>query len=95
MDFHNLPKGQELLCLIGLFSSFPIVIEVSTTAHHYVLPKLDEIFSLMGIPEEIRTDNGPPFKSLCEQFDIKHIKTTPEWPQETFKIFIMIFIQKI
>ena len=45
----------------------------------------------MGIPDKLRSDNGPPFqghqfKQFCEQFGIQHIKTTPEWPQANGKI---------
>ena len=91
IDFHILPNGHELMSIIDLFSSFPIVVEVPTTAHHYVLPKMDSIFSLMGFPEDIRSDNGPPFqgrqfKEFCEKFGIHHTKTTPEWPQANGKI---------
>ena len=90
-DFHILPDGTELLSIIDLFSSFPVVVGVPTTAHIYVIPKLESIFSLMGIPEFIRTDNGPPFqgynfKDFCRNYGIKHIKTTPEWPQANGKI---------
>ena len=91
IDFHILPNGRELMNVIDLFSSFPIVVEVQTTAHHYVLPKLDSIFSLMGFPEDIRSDNGPPFQGhqfqeFCKQYGIHHTKTTPEWPQANGKI---------
>ena len=91
IDFHSLPNGSELMCIIDLCSSFPIVVDVPSTAHHHILPKLDTIFDLMGFPEEIRTDNGPPFQghhfeSFCKNFGIKHIKSTPEWPEANGKV---------
>ena len=91
IDFHCLPDGKQLLGTIDLFSSFPIVEEVPTTAYNYVIPKLEATFSLIGFPEEIRTDNGPQFqgqhfKDFCDKYGIKHIKTTPEWPQANGKI---------
>ena len=86
VDFHSLPDGRELMGVIDLFSSFPVVLEVPTTAHHYVLPKLDTIFSLMGIPDKLRSDNGPPFQShaiskFLKSYNIKHRKITPLWPR--------------
>ena len=51
-----------------------------------VVQKLDKIFSVHGIPREIKTDNGPPFSS--EEFaryvnilGINHKPVTPYWPQ--------------
>ncbi len=49
IDFHCLPDGKELLGVIDLFSSFPIVEEVPTSAYNYVIPKLEVMFSLIGI----------------------------------------------
>ena len=51
-----------------------------------VIPKLDKIFSVHGIPETVKTDNGPPFSG--DDFD-RYLKTlgityepsTPCWPQ--------------
>ena len=58
-------------------SRMPVVEEVISTAAEYVLPKLDSIFSLMGIPSILKTDNGPPFighkfEEFCKYFGIKH-----------------------
>lgn len=105
MDFHGpLSNGHELLCVIDELSKFPVVLEVNSTAAQYVLPKLDSLFSLMGIPEVVKTDNGPPFqgkdfKDFCDEFGIKHRRITPAWPQangqvEVFNRNIKRIIQK-
>lgn len=39
---------------------------VSTTSAVAVIPRLDKIFSMFGIPEEFKSDNGPPFQ--CREF---------------------------
>lgn len=36
---------------------------VSTTSAAAVIPRLDKIFSMFGIAEECKSDNGPPFQS--------------------------------
>lgn len=47
---------------------------------------LHETFCRYGIPESIRSDNGPQFvseslQSFCKEFGIELRKTTPYWPQ--------------
>ena len=80
------------------------MVEVKTTASQYVLPELNNIFSLMGVPEELKSDNGPPFKGnefsdFCDEFGVKHRKITPAWPQangqvENFNKNLKRLIQK-
>ena len=78
--------------------------EVNSTAAHHVLPKLDSLFSLMGIPVVVKTDNGPPFQGeefnkFCNDYGISHRKVTPVWPQangqvEVFNRNLKRIIQK-
>lgn len=47
---------------------------------------MKEIFSKLGIPKSIRTDNGrqyvsDEFKSFCSENNISLIRTPPYWPQ--------------
>lgn len=47
---------------------------------------LHETFCRFGMPESIKTDNGPQFISselleFCNKFGIEHRRTTPYWPQ--------------
>lgn len=47
---------------------------------------LHETFCRFGMPTSLKTDNGPQFisnelEAFCEEFGIKHIRTTPYWPQ--------------
>ncbi len=87
MDFFGpLPNGKELLVLMDEFSRLPIVEEIKTTASDHVIPVLDSIFSLLGIPVEVKTDNGPPFngskfKEFSEYLGFRHRKITPLLPQ--------------
>ena len=86
MDFFGpIPNGNELMVILDEFSRFPVVEEVKTTAAEYVLPKMDDVFSLMGIPTDLGTDNGPPFNgsrftSFCDYYGINHTKITPYHP---------------
>jgi hypothetical protein len=51
-----------------------------------IIPVFDEIFSLFGIPEELKTDNGPSFQSIefrnfAEYLGFRHPRITPLWPK--------------
>ena len=77
---------EYLLVVIDRYSRFPEVEIVRSTKATVVIPKLDKIFSVHGIPELVKTDNGPPFSG--EEFDrylktlgIKYEPSNPCWPQ--------------
>jgi hypothetical protein len=87
MDFFGpLPNKNELMVVRDEMSRFPLVEEVKKTAAEHVCPALDKIFSLLGIPSQLKTDNGPPFNghkfnNFCTHMGIKHRKVTPEHPE--------------
>ena len=81
-----LPSGEYLLVLIDRYSRYPEVEIVRSTKAACVIPKLDKIFTVHGIPYKIVSDNGPPFNG--DDFDrymkalgIEHDPVTPYWPQ--------------
>ncbi|CAF0957951.1 unnamed protein product [Brachionus calyciflorus] len=81
-----LANGKEIIGVIDEHSKFPVVYEVESTSFSNISRVLDDLFSLIGILERIKTDNGPPFQGFefaefCHVFGIKHRKITPEWPQ--------------
>ena len=90
-DFHGpLPSGEKLLVILDEYSRFPIVHIMRTTTADAVINKLDGTFSLFGYPDEIKTDNGPPFDSnklaeYLQQCSIHHRKITPLHPQSNAK----------
>ena len=43
-----------------MYSRFPEAEIVSSTSAKATIPKLDAIFARQGIPETLRSDNGPP-----------------------------------
>ena len=59
---------------------------VRSTSAETVIPVVDNVFSLLGYPEIVKSDNGPPFnghlwKAFMQENDIRHRKITPLWPQ--------------
>ena len=86
IDFSGpFPNGDYCLVVIDEYSRFPVVEIVTSTAANKVIRVLDKVFSMHGMPETVKSDNGPPFQSFefrkfMEYCGIKHRKITPLWP---------------
>ena len=85
LDFAEV-EGCYVLVIIDDHSRFPIVQIINSTAAKIVIPKLESVFSLFGIPSVVKTDNGPPFNGhefaeFSVNLGFKHRKVTPLWPE--------------
>lgn len=81
-----LPSGHNLLVIVDYFSRFTEVIIMKQITAQLTVKALHETFCRFGMPESIKTDNGPQFissdlQAFCKQFGIQHRRTTPYWPQ--------------
>lgn len=87
VDFMGpLPSGHSLFVIVDYFSRFTEAIVMKTITARRTIQALHETFSRFGVPESIRSDNGPQFiseefKSYCKEYGITLLKTTPYWPQ--------------
>ena len=87
IDFYGpLLTGEYLLVVIDRYSRFPEVEIVSCTKASVVIPKLDRIFAVHGVPAIVRSDNGPPFNGedysrYLQALGVKVEWSTPKWPQ--------------
>lgn len=86
LDFFGPICNIYLLLIICLYSRFLVVEKVNSTAYTSVIPKLNHLFSILGLPEKFKSDNGPPFNgfqfaNFLDYMGIKHVKITPEWPK--------------
>ena len=84
MDFSEIPNKEYLLLITDDYSRYPVVEIVKSTAATTTIPKLDKVFSEFGVPDVIRSDNGPPFNSkefaeFADDLGFKHRKVTPKW----------------
>ena len=80
------PSGDYLLVVTDAYSRFPEVEIITSTSARVVIPKLDAIFARQGIPEVLKSDNGPPFNSnefhqFAEYLGFRHRRITPYWPK--------------
>ena len=87
IDFYGpLPSSEYLLVAVDRYSRFPEVEIVHSTRASTVIPKLDKMFSVHGIPDTIISDNGPPFNGddyarYLKAIGIQAKFSTPYWPQ--------------
>ena len=80
------PTGDYIMVVIDEYSRFPEVETLTSTSARAVIPKLDAIFARQGIPEVLKSDNGPPFfghefRKFTEYLGFEHRKITPYWPK--------------
>ena len=62
--FDPVAGGQEyILVAQDLYSRYPAVEIVHSTSAKAVLPAMDRIMCMLGIPEYVVSDNGPPYNS--------------------------------
>ncbi len=78
------PSGDYLLVVTDDFSRYPEVEILRSTSAKAVIPHLDSIFARQGIPEVVRTDNGPAFnresvQMFATQLCFTHRRITSEW----------------
>ena len=86
-DFKG-PIGGDfyLHVVIDQYSKYPEVDLIKSTSFKKLKPILDRIFATHGIPEEVTSDNGPPYDSnalelYAEEMGIKLTPVSPNDPQ--------------
>ena len=81
-----LPSGHYIMVAIDEYSRFPEVFITTSTALKPTISNLDKLFSSYGIPEVVKTDNGPPFNSkgfkcYSKHMGFRHRRVTPLHPR--------------
>lgn len=75
-------------------SRYPVVELLRLSSARSVIPLFDKIFSVFGIPEELKTDNGPfqsfEFRQFAEHLGFKHHRITPLWSKANGEAEIFI-----
>ena len=72
--------------MVDYYSRFPEVIKLSSTTSPAVISSLKSLFSRYGIPEILRSDNGPQFDSsdmasFALSYGFYHDPSSPRYPQ--------------
>ncbi|KAL1447853.1 hypothetical protein WDU94_005575 [Cyamophila willieti] len=62
LDFAGpFPNGKYVMVLIDDYSRYPVAHVLTSVGSLPVINRLKSIFALFGVPEVVKTDNGPPF----------------------------------
>jgi hypothetical protein len=80
------PSGHMALVIIDGYSCYPEIEIVPSTSAKCTIQAIEKIFATHGIPQTLKTDNGPPFQSaefdqFAEEMGIQHHRVTPLWPE--------------
>jgi hypothetical protein len=86
-----LPNGDQLFVIVDYFSRWPEVIWLKNTSTKTIIRCLESVFQTHGLPETIRSDNGPQFASqeftaFCDYLNVQHKKGIPYWPQSNGEV---------
>ena len=83
MDYFYM-NGRLYILICDYFSKFPFLFQVKTMSFANLKDTLIELFSVEGIPNEIMSDNGPPFNgkefsSFLTGLGIRHTTSSPNY----------------
>lgn len=79
-------KNDHYLLVVDYFSRYPEVVKLRSTTTSAVILAMKSVFSRHGIPEIVRSDNGPQyssreFKEFSESYTFRHVTSSPHFPQ--------------
>ncbi|KAL0166592.1 hypothetical protein M9458_038436, partial [Cirrhinus mrigala] len=78
--------NKHYLVIVDYFSRFFEVSKLTSTTAEAVIEHFKSIFARHGIPEVVRSDNGPQFASECfrvfaQDWGFNHVTSSPHFPQ--------------
>lgn len=81
-----LANGDLALVFHGQYSRYPVVKFLGSTSERATIPVFRRVYDTYGVPEVVKSDNGPPFNShkfeeYAREEGFKHQKVTPGWPK--------------
>ena len=79
-------NGVNYVVIVDYFSRYPEVIKLRSTTSNTLIDAVKAVFSRHGIPESVRSDNGPQFSShefakFAASYGFKHTTSSPYFPQ--------------
>ena len=85
MDYFYM-NGRLYVLICDYFSKFPFMFQTKTTSFANLKDHLVELFSVEGTPNEIMSDNGPPFNgkdfsSFLIGLGVRHTTSSPNYPR--------------
>ena len=86
-----LPSREYVFVLVDYYSRYFEAAILTSVTSTKVIERMEKIFCTHGLPQSLKTDNGPQFVSeefevFLKENDIKHRTSTPLWPQATGEV---------
>jgi len=86
VDLHEISNGEHLLVVVDYYSRWLEAIPLKKTNAQHVIKSMEAIYRTHGLPETLRSHNGPSFASkefevILEYLGISHKKGVLYWPQ--------------
>ncbi|XP_037568012.1 uncharacterized protein K02A2.6-like [Dermacentor silvarum] len=83
MDLFHL-NGQTFILVADYYSRLPEMVTLGSTASQAVIDAFETFLSSHGIPQEVRSDNGPPFSSqefaaFAASYGFNHVTSSPHY----------------
>ena len=81
----------DYLITVDFYSNYFEVDRLELKDANAVIKKLKQHLARHGVPDEMYTDNGPPynsekFKDFAEKYGFEHITSSPRYPQSNGKV---------
>ena len=79
-------ESRKYLVIMDYFSRYLEITPIVSSSAKAVIPKFKAIFARWGIPEEVTSDNGPPYSStefanFANEYGFKITTSSPGFPQ--------------
>ena len=79
-------NDQDFVLVVDYYSRYWEIEKLHKTDAATVIKKIKNVFSRMGIPEVMRSDNGPQyaaktFEKFAKDWGFQHISSSPEYPR--------------
>ena len=79
-------QKTNYVVVVDYFSRYPEIVKLTTTTSASVISALKSVFARHGVPEIVKSDNGPQyssseFQSFASSYDFRHITSSPKFPQ--------------
>ena len=83
--------GVHYLLTVDYFSRYPELTQLGSTTSTSVIRALKAVFARHGIPEVVRSDNGPQYSSqefvrFASLYEFSHITSSPRFPQSNGQV---------
>lgn len=84
-------NGQDFLLIVDYFSRYPEVITLKSTTCSSVITAVKSVLARFGIPEVVRSDNGPQFAAaefadFAQDYGFVHATSSPHYPQSNGEV---------